>query len=303
LGGPWPEARTAATLAAMVITLLGLEETALNQFLLLAIGGLIAYLGVSGLSYLVFFVWGRRYFHPTYVADPKVLREQIQWGLYGTLGNAVLTVPFHWGIANGYSQIYWDPMERGLGYLLLSIVLYLVFTETCVYWVHRALHKGWLFKHIHKPHHKWRESTSFVSMAFHPLDSFAQAIPTHVFAFLLPLNAWVYLVVLAFIMTWTIMIHDRVSVVRGGIINHCNHHTLHHWYFRVNYGQFFTFWDRLMGTWMDPEAEYYRGKVPEDLMRWAPPLPPRSSKTQGIAAPSSGPTEQEVLADVRVTEG
>jgi len=279
----------------MFITLLGLEETAVNQFLLLAVGGLVAYFGVSGLSYLVFFVWGRSYFHPTYTPNRAVLRDQIKWGLYGTLGNALLTVPFHWGIANGYSQIYWDPMERGLPYLLLSIALYLVFTETCVYWTHRALHKGWLFKHIHKPHHKWRESTSFVSMAFHPLDSFAQAIPTHIFVFLLPLNAWVYVFVLAFITTWTTMIHDRVTVVRGSIINTCNHHTLHHWYFRVNYGQFFTFWDKLMGTWMDPEAEYYRGKVPADLMRWAPPLPPRTNAVVGRQ--NAEPDERDVLAD------
>jgi lathosterol oxidase len=168
--------------------------------------------------------------------------------------------------------------------------------------VHRALHKGWLFKHIHKPHHQWRESTSFVSMAFHPLDSFAQAVPTHIFAFFVPLNAWVYLVVLAFIMTWTVMIHDRVSFVRGGIINHCNHHSLHHWYFRVNYGQFFTFWDRLMGTWMDPEAEYYRGKVPEDLMRWAPPLPPRGAQ-RAAERQAAEPTEAEVAADTQTITG
>lgn len=286
--------------ARMFLTLLGLEETALHQLLLLVFGGLAAYVGMSGLSYLVFFVWGRSYFHPTYRPNRAAIREQLKWGFYGTLGNAVLTLPFHWAIANGYSRIYWDPMEMGLPYLLLSIVLYLVFTETCVYWIHRALHKGWLFKYVHKPHHKWRETTSFASMAFHPLDSFAQAIPTHVFAFLLPLNAWVYVGVLAFIMTWTVMIHDRVTVVRGSVINTCNHHTLHHWYFRVNYGQFFTFWDKLMGTWMDPAREYYRGKVPEDLMRWAPPLPARSG--QVLAKQDAEPDESEIAADTQTSQ-
>lgn len=259
----------------MLLTLLGLPETPLAQFAMLSIGGLVAYFGVSGLSYMIFFVWGKKRFHPTYVAEPEVLRDQIKWGLYGTLGNAVLTVPFHWAIANGYSRIYWDPMERGLPYLIFSFVLYLAFTETSVYWIHRALHWKYLYRYIHKPHHKWRSSTSFVSMAFHPLDSFAQAVPTHIFLFFVPLNAYMYLLVLGFIMTWTVLIHDRVTVVRGSIINTCGHHSLHHWYFQCNYGQFFTFWDKLMGTWRDPEEEFYKGKVPAGILRWYPELPER----------------------------
>lgn len=32
------------------------------------------------------------------------------------------------------------------------------------------------------------------------------------------------------------------------------HHTIHHSKFLYNYGQFFTFWDRIGGTHMDPYA-------------------------------------------------
>jgi hypothetical protein len=54
-----------------------------------------------------------------------------------------------------------------------------------------------------------------------------------------------------------------------------------------------------MGTWMDPEAEYYRGKVPEDLMRWSPPLPPRTAKNQVQGRQSAEPTEAEIAADTQ----
>lgn len=251
----------------MILRLLGLPETPTNLFLLLVIGGMVMYFSVSGLSYLIFFVWGKKRFHPTYVAKPEVLKDQMKWGVYGVLGNAVMTAPLHWLIANGYSQAYWDPMERGIPYFILSIFLYLAFTETWIYWVHRWLHLPAVFRVLHKPHHKWRATTSWASMAFHPLDSFLQALPHHLALFLFPVNVYLYLVMLSFVMLWSVMIHDRVSLVKWSVINYTGHHTLHHWYFTCNYGQYFTFWDKLMGTWRDPEAAAHDGSVPEGLLR------------------------------------
>ncbi|MFO0681024.1 MAG: sterol desaturase family protein [Sandaracinus sp.] len=251
----------------MILTLLGIPETALNLFLFFVLGGIVTYLSVSGLSYMIFFVWGKQRFHPTYVSKPEVLRDQIKWGLYGTLGNAVLTAPIHWLVANGYSQAYWNLSDYGIPYFILSVVLYIAFTETWIYWVHRALHIPVLFRWFHKPHHKWRATTSWASMAFHPLDSFAQALPHHLALFLFPVNVYLYLGMLAFVMLWSVMIHDRVSFVKNSIINYTGHHTLHHWYFTCNYGQFFTFWDKLMGTWRDPEKAAHDGSVPDGLLR------------------------------------
>ena len=58
------------------------------------------------------------------------------------------------------------------------------FTETLVYWVHRSLHHPLLYRALHRYHHEFREPTPWVSMAFHPLDSFAQGAPYHLFALL-----------------------------------------------------------------------------------------------------------------------
>ena len=32
---------------------------------------------------------------------------------------------------------------------------YLLFTDYCIYWIHRWLHLPFLYKAFHKPHHKW----------------------------------------------------------------------------------------------------------------------------------------------------
>ena len=57
---------------------------------------------------------------------------------------------------------------------------------------------------LHVRHHKFRVATPLASMAFHPLDSFAQALPHHLCAFMLPLNTWVYHSYVTAVMIWAV---------------------------------------------------------------------------------------------------
>ena len=239
----------------MTRLLLGLGTGPLPQLVGLIVGGLVFYFGLSGLSYLVFFVLGRARFHPGYVPDPASQRSAMAWGAVGVVGNAVLMLPLQLLVTAGHSQVYWDVAEHGWGWLVLSVGLYLAFTETLIYWAHRWLHRvPFLYDRLHAIHHRWRASTPWVSMAFHPLDSFVQALPHHLAMFLFPVHGLVYLTMLSFVSVWTVLIHDRVTFVRWWPINHTDHHTVHHWCGDHNYGQFTTLWDRLMGSHRDPEV-------------------------------------------------
>lgn len=239
----------------MILEIFNLPETPFNQFISLAIGGLTFYFGMSGISYLIFFVWGRKRFHPTYQPNSAEIRAAWKWGTIGTIGNVILMLPFHWAIAHGYSRVYWDTSDYGLPWLIASFVLYICFTETCIYWVHRWLHTvPFLYTKLHYIHHQWKSSTSWVSMAFHPFDSFAQALPHHLIVFLIPVHGSIYLGMVSFVALWSVMIHDRVGVVRWWWVNNSDHHTVHHWVADFNYGQFTNIWDRIMGSWRDPHA-------------------------------------------------
>ncbi len=239
----------------MILKLFGIEETATNQLILLITGGATAYLFFSGLSYLVVFVLLRDRLVPSYRPDPAENRRAMFWGIVGNLGNALFTMPIHLAVAQGYSKVYWDVSEYGLAWLVLSVPIYLMFTETCIYWVHRWLHTvPFLWRRLHHIHHSWRSVTSWVSMAFHPLDSFAQALPHHLIGFFLPIHGLVYLAILQITLLWSVSIHDRVSLVRWKWLNYADHHTVHHWVGDFNYGQFFTVWDRWMGSYRDPDV-------------------------------------------------
>ena len=180
-----------------------------------------------------------------------------------------MTAPFELLVEQGYTKIYWEtPARDDLGgwfYLLVgSPLLFLAFSDTCVYWIHRMLHHRLLYAPIHKLHHKYKETTPFSAYAFHPLDGWLQGCPYHVFVFLFPMHHVTYFLSLAMVGLWTINIHDRTTM-KLPFVNGAAHHTIHHTGFNYNYGQYLVFWDKIGGSFRDPfaYAPYNGEKVKE----------------------------------------
>lgn len=138
------------------------------------------------------------------------------------------------------------------------MAVFLLFTDFCIYWIHRWLHIPAIYKRLHKPHHKWVVPTPFASLAFHPLDGYAQSVPYHLVVFILPVHKWIYLGLFVIINLWTIVIHDG-DMISGHLlekyINSPAHHTLHHMYFTCNYGQYFTWADSWGGSYRPPRPD------------------------------------------------
>lgn len=227
-------------------------------FLFQFVAAMGLYFGLAGLSHLVFFVWRTPGAFPSSATDVGQRRQAIAWSVIALAGNAALATPFQWLIANGRSRVYWDVAEHGWAWLAASALLMLVVTESAIYWIHRALHTRFLYRHLHVYHHRFRVPTPWASLAFHPLDSFAQALPHFACTLLFPVHGAVYLTFVTYVTVWAVMIHDRTSIFRWPWLNHTDHHTLHHLHNRDNYGQFFTLWDRLGGTYRSPDELHAR---------------------------------------------
>jgi lathosterol oxidase len=251
----------------MLAHLLGLPDHPLVIFLSISIGGILLFLLISSLSYGYFFVLRRDHYHPEYDSDPPEVWRAIKWSLIAVFGNALLISPIHYLIATGHSKVYYAIDDYGWGWLLASILCLLVCTETLIYWIHRVLHGDLLYGPLHRIHHTFKVPTPYVGLSFNPLDSFLQGLPHHALAFILPFHVGLYLFSVAFVTVWAVMIHDRISFVSWWPINNTGHHTLHHWYGTYNFGQYFTFWDRLCGTHRSP----FEGceDVPEGVLRTA----------------------------------
>jgi Delta7-sterol 5-desaturase len=96
------------------------------------------------------------------------------------------------------------------------------------------------------------------------------------FIFIFPLHRWLYLGLFVFVNFWSIFVRFRFAradfsifiqreqihdsdMITGHplekVINGPAHHTLHHLYFTVNYGQYFTWADRWGGSYRQPAPE------------------------------------------------
>lgn len=107
------------------------------------------------------------------VIDPRPLqkgqvRSEILYSLasiaiFGVYG--ALTV---WLDARGTVRIVWSLAPvRGV----LDIAFMVVWNELHFYACHRALHTRWLFRHVHRVHHRSAVPTPWSTYAFHPLEA------------------------------------------------------------------------------------------------------------------------------------
>lgn len=253
------------------------EENLLRQTLTLyfvvVVGGWLLYFLTASAGF--YFLFDRRYrLHPNFI--PNQERLEIAYATWSIPFMGILTVPVFLLEIHGYSKLYmgdvthspldtngteasedWsvDTMLQGWPFLLLSVATFLMFTDCMIYWIHRGLHHRLLYKYLHKPHHKWKVPTPYASHAFHPVDGFLQSVPYHIYPFLFPLHKVVYLILFVIVNVWTVSIHDgdyRVPALLQPFINGSAHHTDHHVLYKYNYGQFFTLWDRIGGSFHHP---------------------------------------------------
>jgi lathosterol oxidase len=235
-------------------------------YLIWWLGGCLMYYSCSGLSYLIMFDRSARK-HKKFLPNQEL--QEIAVAMKSIPIMAIPSAFIFLGEVRNYSLLYNELAtdERSVLYILFSIVLYLFFTDTLIYWIHRWLHHPLLYAPIHKLHHKWVISTPFASHAFHPVDGFLQSVPYHIFVFLFPLNKIVYLGLFIFVNIWTISIHDGSGFYAGTIINGADHHTIHHRQFNFNFGQYFTLWDRLCGTHKLPVGAELEKVVPSEKIK------------------------------------
>ncbi|GMK58137.1 hypothetical protein CspeluHIS016_0501690 [Cutaneotrichosporon spelunceum] len=232
-----------------------LPRQTLSLFVIALTGALSLYFLFCSLSY--YFLYDRRLeHHPKFLVNQK--RQEIISSLIAAPVIDVLTLPWFLGEVRGYSKLYNSVAEYGWAYFAFSAVWFLVFTDFMIYWIHRIEHHRSIYKYIHKPHHKWIVPTPYAALAFHPLDGYAQSLPYHIFIYLFPMHRLLYLGMFGFVQFWSILIHDG-DMISGHLleryINSPAHHTLHHIYFTVNYGQYFTWADKTFDSHRDPRPE------------------------------------------------
>lgn len=144
----------------------------------------------------------------------------------------------------------------GYLYLIISVPLLFIAHDTWFYWTHRAMHHPKIFRYAHKLHHLSKETTPFTAISFHPLEAVVEALWSVIPFLIIPFHP-IALLIFALIETFhTVFNHLGYESLPKGFTKHPifgikttpTHHGMHHEKVGGNYGLYFTFWDRVMGT-------------------------------------------------------
>jgi sterol desaturase/sphingolipid hydroxylase (fatty acid hydroxylase superfamily) len=137
-----------------------------------------------------------------------------------------------------------------------SLVLMIVGHDAYYYWTHRAMHDPRLFKAIHSRHHRSHNPSPFTAYSFDVSEAAVMASFVILWPFLVP-TPWevVSLFILHQIVrnTFAHCGYELMPMTANGRplidwLTTTTHHDLHHAQSASNFGLYFTWWDRWMGT-------------------------------------------------------
>ncbi|MFM2117423.1 MAG: Delta(7)-sterol 5(6)-desaturase [Bacteroidota bacterium] len=222
---------------------------------------------VAGLAFLLFYILRRssiqhKKIQLKFPANKDYLRE-IFYSSFTIFLFALIPALIVFNPAvRPYTQLYATVAERGwLYYIGLFPVLFFVH-DTYFYWIHRLMHHPRLFKWFHLVHHRSTNPSPWAAYAFHPLEAVLEVGIFALFLFIFPIHR-THLIIFFFLsivynvyghLGWELYPKGFQKTWIGKWINTSISHNQHHKYFTGNYGLYFLFWDRWMGT-LRPEYD------------------------------------------------
>ena len=221
-----------------------------------SLAGLVVYHAVCGYYHYRYYVRRRIdpdawKVQPERFPSPKMQRTAILSGTRNMILSGVLTGVLVYDVVNDgvKTAIYTDVSEYGWLYTLGMTVVLFMMMDWIAYWVHRALHIKFLFKHVHRFHHRFVAPSPWTAIALHPVELLVLQAASFLPLFFIPFHAVSIAGVLLYILIFNIIDHSGVKLVSALPWQPPSaYHDDHHHYFHVNYGQHLMIWDRLYGT-------------------------------------------------------
>lgn len=231
-----------------------------GQVLFVFIISLIRYLVIGGVAFLIFYVLLRNRAIFSKIQQKWPVRADYYREVFYSLLTFVIFAATPLVLNNPYvkpyTTIYRDIDQHSTLYFWMVFPLMLVVHDAYFYWAHRVMHHSRLFRFFHVVHHKSTNPSPWASFAFQPTEAFIESAIIYVFALSFPVHIIHLLAFLIFMTLYNVYGHLGYEIFPKGFNRHwffkwfntSVNHNMHHQYFTGNYGLYFTFWDRLMGT-------------------------------------------------------
>jgi len=198
-------------------------------------------------------------------AHARAIRHDIAYSLLSLVTFAVVDLAAALLDAHGLTRLYPDIDQHGLTWFVLSVPLVILLHDAYFYWTHRAMHHPRLYRLVHRVHHRSTDPSPFTSFAFHPLEAVVENGFTLLVILVLPLHFAALLTWQLFQQLFNMIGHLGYELYPAWWLRApglrwktaSTHHNLHHQLFVGNYGLYFTWWDRWMGTELPQYAERF----------------------------------------------
>ncbi len=229
----------------------------------------VRYLIAAGVVTLATRVLWRRYFAARRLQDrsPRAAdyRREIASSVRSIFIFSAVGFGMYVSAQKGWLTIYQDFSVRGWGYFAATLVAMILAHDAYFYWTHRAMHQRRLFRLFHKTHHKSRTPTPWAAYSFDVPEAIVIVAFVPMWIAIVPMHEWAVFAFVSWQIVRNAMGHAGVEMFPAagwfrhwlGWNNATMHHDLHHQDSRSNYGLYFTWWDRVMGT----EHPEYRARL------------------------------------------
>jgi sterol desaturase/sphingolipid hydroxylase (fatty acid hydroxylase superfamily) len=195
-------------------------------------------------------------------------------------GLAVLIVMLSdWCLHNSFGLVYWFNAN-----VLMTVIIGVLALDFSSWLVHFVMHKSRTLWRFHLIHHSDNNVDVTTGLRHHPGDSLLRGIFFILLIFISGAPMYSVMIYQTLVVISTAFTHANISLPRRLdkalsliVVSPNMHKVHHHWkqpYTDSNYGAVFSFWDRLLGTFMKLEPKdirygldrYYPNEKDEDFV-------------------------------------
>lgn len=217
---------------------------------------LIIFLRYLFFSYLIELIVSKTKLTPIFNFKRKVNQKKKE--IINSFFSSVLFGIGMWGLYLLWSYEYLELASNNdsLIYHIGSVFIALFIHETYYYWLHRVMHIKKFYKYIHQGHHDSIRVSTWTAFSFDIFETILQVLAFYIIAFTIKLHIYSILFLLVFMSVSATINHLNYDLFPSFMhkifpfnsLIGARHHALHHKEFKTNYGLYFTFWDKWMGT-------------------------------------------------------
>lgn len=228
------------------------------------------YFLLAGLGFLIFYIIFRRQkrikkiqelFPETRDYVREIFYSVLTIGIFSAVPLVILQVP----AIKAHTFFYRDISQHGWSWFFLAFPIMLLVHDAYFYWMHRLMHRPRLFRIFHLVHHRSTNPSPWAAYAFHPFEALLEAGIFAVFLFTMPVTPLHLGSFFLFMIIYNVYGHLGYELYPKGFsrhwlgkwINTGVNHNQHHQYFKGNYGLYFLWWDRWLGTIRDDYDEKF----------------------------------------------